>query len=158
MRWLGISRPEVIGVGGERYHENVQGEPAEVEGTVGEWVVDPATLGRDFDGRTALLSPFDRLIHDRVRAQELFDFDVLPSRCTSRRTSDAGGTSRSRSSTRTGWSASSTPSPTGRRRLLRVHAIHEDVRFTRALTRAVRAELDGLASWLGLEDVVLPNS
>jgi len=37
---------------------------------------------------------------------------------------------------------------------LHVHAIHEDVRFTRAITSAVDAELEGLASWLGLESVV----
>ena len=51
------------------------GEPAVVEGTKGEWRVDPAALGEDFEGRTALLSPFDRLVHDRARAQELFDFE-----------------------------------------------------------------------------------
>ncbi len=34
--------------------------------------------------------------------------------------------------------------------VLRVHAIHEDVRFTRTMTKAVEAELDDLASWLGL--------
>jgi uncharacterized protein YcaQ len=34
---------------------------------------------------------------------------------------------------------------------LRVHAIHEDVRFTRALSKAVLAELESLASWLGLD-------
>jgi uncharacterized protein YcaQ len=37
--------------------------------------------------------------------------------------------------------------------VLRVHAVHEDVRFTRAMTRAVQAEIEDLASWLGLEDV-----
>ena len=51
------------------------GEPAVVEGTKGEWRVDPAALGEDFEGRTALLSPFDRLVYDRRRAQELFDFE-----------------------------------------------------------------------------------
>ena len=35
--------------------------------------------------------------------------------------------------------------------VLQVHAIHEDVKFTRAITKAVHAELEGLASWLGLE-------
>jgi uncharacterized protein YcaQ len=37
--------------------------------------------------------------------------------------------------------------------VLRVHAIHEDVRFTRTITTAVQAELADLASWLGLEAV-----
>jgi uncharacterized protein YcaQ len=34
--------------------------------------------------------------------------------------------------------------------VLRVNAVHEDVRFTRAMTKAVQAELADLASWLGL--------
>ena len=34
--------------------------------------------------------------------------------------------------------------------MLRVDAIHEDVTFTRAITKAVEAELDDLALWLGL--------
>jgi len=37
--------------------------------------VDPAQLGQPFSGRAALLSPFDRLIHDRKRTVELFEFD-----------------------------------------------------------------------------------
>ena len=37
--------------------------------------------------------------------------------------------------------------------VLRVNAIHEDVKFTRAITKGVRAELDDLASWLGLSAV-----
>jgi hypothetical protein len=32
-----------------------------------------------------------------------------------------------------------------------VNAIHEDVKFTRAMTKAVEAELDDLARWLGLD-------
>ena len=36
---------------------------------------------------------------------------------------------------------------------LRVHAIHQDVRFTKAMTKAVHRELDELASWLGLDAV-----
>ena len=51
------------------------GEPAVVEGVKGEWRVDPAALGADFEGRTALLSPFDRLVYDRRRAEELFEFE-----------------------------------------------------------------------------------
>jgi hypothetical protein len=37
--------------------------------------------------------------------------------------------------------------------VLRVHAIHEDVIFTQAIAKAVRAELADLASWLGLAAV-----
>jgi uncharacterized protein YcaQ len=41
--------------------------------------------------------------------------------------------------------------------VLRVHAIHEDARFRRAIAKGVRAELDDLASWLGLDAVERPN-
>jgi uncharacterized protein YcaQ len=37
--------------------------------------------------------------------------------------------------------------------VLRVTAIHEDVKFTRTMTKAVRAELEDLASWLGLDAI-----
>jgi uncharacterized protein YcaQ len=149
LRTLGIARPEVVGVAGERHFEEVDGEPAEVEGTSGSWVVDPTAVGRDFEGRTALLSPFDRLVHDRVRAQELFDFDYyleMYKPANERR-----------------WGYFALPVLHDDRLVgkvdaiadrkvsrLRVHAIHEDVRFTRAMTTAVHAELEGLASWLGL--------
>jgi hypothetical protein len=36
---------------------------------------------------------------------------------------------------------------------LRVHAIHEDVRFNRTMTRAAQAELEDLAAWLQLDAV-----
>jgi uncharacterized protein YcaQ len=51
------------------------GEPAVVEGVKGTWRVDPSQLGQPFSGRAALLSPFDRRIHDRERTVELFEFD-----------------------------------------------------------------------------------
>jgi uncharacterized protein len=155
MRSLGISRPEVAGVPGERRWEEVAGEPAEVEGTKGEWVVDPEALGQDFEGRTALLSPFDRLVHARDRAQDLFEFEYyleMYKPAANRR-----------------WGYFALPilhddrlvgklDAIGDRKasLLRVHAIHEDVKFTRAVTKAVHAEIEALASWLGLEAVELP--
>jgi uncharacterized protein YcaQ len=37
--------------------------------------------------------------------------------------------------------------------VLRVHAIHEDVRFTSAIAKGVQAELDDLAAWLRLDTV-----
>ena len=35
-------------------------------------------------------------------------------------------------------------------RVLQVNAIHEDVRFTRAITKAVHAEIEALATWLSV--------
>ena len=35
--------------------------------------------------------------------------------------------------------------------MLRVNTIHEDVKFTRAMTKGVQAELKDLTSWLGLD-------
>ncbi|HSD49437.1 MAG TPA: crosslink repair DNA glycosylase YcaQ family protein [Actinomycetota bacterium] len=48
--------------------------PCRVEGTRGEWLADIGALERPFRRRTVLLSPFDRLIHDRRRTEELFGF------------------------------------------------------------------------------------
>jgi len=72
---LGIARAKGRALPGEPAVVGEAGEPAVVEGTKGEWRVDPAALGDELEGRTALLSPFDRLVHDRDRALELFDFE-----------------------------------------------------------------------------------
>ena len=68
-RWLraqGVARAQVVGEAGV---------PAEIEGSAGVWRLDPEATADGFVGRTALLSPFDRLIHNRPRALDLFDFD-----------------------------------------------------------------------------------
>jgi uncharacterized protein len=151
---LGIARQKARAMPMEPIHVGDAGEPAVVEGTKGEWRVDPAALVDDFEGRTALLSPFDRLVHDRVRAQELFEFEymlemykpaakrrwgyyALPVLHDDRLVGKVDATADRKAS------------------VLRVHAIHEDVRFTRTMTKAVQAELDDLASWLGLAAVEL---
>jgi uncharacterized protein len=146
---LGIARRKGRAMPMEPIHVGDAGEPAVVEGTKGEWRVDPAALDEDFAGRTALLSPFDRLLHDRARAQELFDFEytlemykpaakrrwgyfALPVLHHDRLVGKVDATADHKAS------------------VLRVHAIHQDVTFTRAMTRAVDAELEDLASWLEL--------
>jgi uncharacterized protein YcaQ len=148
---LGIARQKARAIM-EPVHVGEAGEPAVVEGVKGEWRVDPAALADDFEGRTALLSPFDRLIHDRVRAEELFDFEyalemykpaakrrwgyyALPILHEDRLVGKLDAVADRKAS------------------VLRVNAIHEDVRFTRAMTKAVQAALDDLAAWLGLSAV-----
>ena len=54
-----------MGSPGEPAGVREPGEPAVIEGVRGRWRVDPALLGQPFSGRVALLSRFDRLVHDR---------------------------------------------------------------------------------------------
>jgi len=157
LRSLGIARVRGTQMPLEPVDVGETGVPAEVEGVKGSWRVDPAALDRpdDIDGRTALLSPFDRLVYDRVRAEELFDFEYtleMYKPATKRR-----------------WGYFALPvlhhdrlvgkidaKADRKASVLQVHAVHQDVRFTRAITRAVHAELDDLAGWLGLDRVDLP--
>jgi uncharacterized protein YcaQ len=153
---LGIARQKTTKMPIEPVDVGDAGEPAMVEGTKGEWRVDPAALGGDFEGRTALLSPFDRLVYDRRRAQELFEFEytlemykpaakrrwgyyALPVLHDDRLVGKVDAAADRRAS------------------VFRVHAIYEDVRFTRAMSKAVQAELEDLASWLGLGGVEPPG-
>ncbi len=156
LRSLGIARAKGTAVPVEPAIVGDAGEPVEVEDTKGVWRVDPAALEvGDFEGRTALLSPFDRLIHNRVRAVELFDFEYtleMYKPAAKRR-----------------WGYFALPVLHGdqlvgkvdvtadkKASVLRVNAIHQDVKFTRAITKGVRAELEDLATWLKLGKIDLP--
>jgi uncharacterized protein len=156
LRALGIARvtgpaqsfePSVVGSAGE---------PAVIEGVRGEWQVDPAYLdgpaglAEPFEVRAALLSPFDRLVHDRVRAADLFEFEYqleMYKPVASRR-----------------WGYYALPILYGDRLVgkldaaadrkagvLTVNAVHEDVPFTAEMAEAVNAEIAGLAAWLNLD-------
>ena len=147
---LGIARAKTTKVPVEPWDVGEVGEPAVVEGVKGEWRIDPSLLEGGFEGRTALLSPFDRLVHDRGRTEELFDFEYtleMYKPAAQRR-----------------WGYYALPILHGDRLVgqvdatadrkagvLQVHAIHEDVKFTKTISRAVQAELEELASWLGLD-------
>jgi uncharacterized protein len=131
------------------------GEPATVEGVRGEWRVDPAYLdgafeGRAFEGRAALLSPFDRLAHNRVRAEEIFEFEYqleMYKPADSRR-----------------WGYYALPILYGDRLVgkldatsdhktgvFTVNAVHQDIPFSAEASEAIDAEIAGLASWLKLD-------
>ncbi|ELS58256.1 DNA glycosylase AlkZ-like family protein [Streptomyces viridochromogenes] len=150
LRALGIARArgpecpvEPAGVG-------EAGERAVVEGVRGEWRVDPAQLGQPFTGRVALLSPFDRLIHDRRRTSELFGFDHQLEMY--------------KPAARRRWGYFALPILYGDRLVgkldatadrkagvLAVNVIHEDEPCTEAVTEAVGREIEDLARWLELE-------
>jgi len=131
------------------------GEPAVVEGVSGQWRVDPALLGQPFAGRAALLSPFDRLLHDRKRMNDVFEFDdhiEMYKPVAKRR-----------------WGYYALPILYGDRLVgkldaradreagvLRVAVVHRDVPFSNAMTAAVDREIRDLARWLDLE-VGLPD-
>lgn len=149
---LGIARAAGPQIPGESPYVGDAGEEAVVEGTPGTWRVQPEYVGLPFIGRTALLSPFDRLIHDRVRTEQLFDFEYILEIYKPK--------------DKRRWGYFALPVLHGDRLVgkldvtadrkageLVVNAIHEDVRFTKTMTAAVRSEIDDLAAWLGLEVV-----
>jgi hypothetical protein len=149
---LGIARVQARAMPMEPIYVGEAGEAAVVEGVKGEWRVDPRYLDGGFKGRTALLSPFDRLLHDRIRTEELFEFEytlemykpaakrrwgyfALPILHRDRLVGKLDATADRKAS------------------VLRVNAIHEDVSFSRALSASVRKEIDDLAGWLRLDAV-----
>ncbi|GHE07533.1 DNA glycosylase AlkZ-like family protein [Klenkia taihuensis] len=149
LRALGIARSRTDQSSVEANDVGEAGEPAVVDGVPGEWRVDPDQLGRTSTGRTALLSPFDRLVHDRRRALELFGFEytlemykpaaarrwgyfALPVLHADRLVGKVDAAADRRAGTFT------------------VAAVHQDVPFTPAVTEDVDAELAALADWLGL--------
>lgn len=140
LRALGIARPQLVGDAGVA---------ARVDGSDREWRVDPDAVGLPFEGRTALLSPFDRLIHDRVRTQELFGFEYLLEMY--------------KPAAKRRWGYFALPILHGDRLVgkldatadrkagvLRVDAVHEDEPLSPAARDDVDRAVNHLAEWLGL--------
>src|SRR5580700_5973858 len=150
LRALGIARATGVEFPVEPAVVGAAGEPAVVEGVRGEWRIDPSYLGQPFAGRTALLSPFDRLVHDRGRTLDLFEFDYqleMYKPAAKRR-----------------WGYYALPVLYGDRLVgkvdaladrkagaLAVHAVHQDVPFTAAMTAEIDQEIAALADWLELD-------
>jgi uncharacterized protein YcaQ len=149
LRALGLSRARSATSPGETLNLGEAGEPAVIEGVRGQWRVDPAQLDQRFSGRAALLSPLDRLVFDRRRMTELFEFDYqleMYKPAAQRR-----------------WGYYALPILYGDRLVgkldatadrqigvLHVDAIHQDVPFTKAMTAAITSEIRDLAAWLNL--------
>ncbi len=153
LRSLGIARARGPECPVEPADVGDVGEAAVIDGVPGEWRVDPGQLGQPFTGRTALLSPLDRLIHERTRMRDLFEFDyalemfkpaqqrrwgyyALPILHGDRLIGKLDATA----SRKTG--------------VLRVDAVHEDVPFSKAVAAAVDHEIAELTRWLQHEHTV----
>jgi uncharacterized protein len=149
LRGLGIARAKGTALPGEPIHVRDAGEPAVVEGVDGEWRVDPAQVGQPFEGRTALLSPFDPVVRDRVRMEALFEFEYVLEMY--------------KPAAKRSWGYFALPILHGDRLVgkldatadrkagrLFVDAVHEDTPFTSEVSAAVDAEIEALADWLGL--------
>lgn len=152
LRALGIARESTTKVPLEPNDVGEVGEPATVEGTKGIWRVDPEALAmvdQPFQGRTALLSPFDRLVYDRTRAEELFDFEYVLEmyKPKDRRRWGFFALPILHEDTLVGKLDAKADRKAG---VFEVYAIHEDVEFTPEMRAGVEAEIDDLAAWLGL--------
>jgi hypothetical protein len=149
LRALGIARARGPECPVEPADVGEVGEPAAIDGVPGEWRVDPAQLGRPFSGRAALLSPFDRLLFERTRMVDLFEFDyalemykpapkrrwgyyALPILYGDRLVGKLDATADRQAGT------------------LRVDAVHEDVPFGTTMAAAVDREIAELTRWVEL--------
>jgi uncharacterized protein YcaQ len=149
---LGIARAKGVAQPFEPIDVGAVGEEAVVDGVAGTWRVDPAALDAldGFSPRTALLSPFDRLVFDRRRLDEIFGYEYLLEMY--------------KPAAKRRWGYFALPILHGdrfvgkldakadrRAGVFRVHAVHEDEPFTDAVRDAVDAQVSELARWLGLE-------
>lgn len=154
LRALGIARARVTDRRFEPDDVGGAGVEAQVSGVRGMWRVDPDLLdAAGFSGRTALLSPLDRLILDRRRTSALFGFDYaleMYKPASARR-----------------WGYYALPVLHGDRLvakvdaqadrasgLLHVDAVHWDVGPGPSERAGVREELEGLARCLDLRVVL----
>lgn len=147
---LGIARARATETQSERHDVGAAGEEAVVEGVRGRWRVDPALLDGAFQGRVAVLSPLDRLVFDRKRMAELFEFDYLLEmyKPVAKRRFGYFALPVLHGDALVGKVDAQTDAAAG---TLRVHAIHWDVEPSSALREGVAREIRSLAGLLGVE-------
>jgi uncharacterized protein YcaQ len=141
-----------------RLHEDGEVEPVTIDGVKGAWWVRAddvdALRGDGFRPRTALLSPFDNLLCDRGRTEELFGFTHKLEIYTPK--------------VKRVWGFFVLPILHGDRLIGRAdlavdrkaarlvaHAVHRepDAPRGKAVAAAIRRELERLARWQGAEDL-----
>jgi uncharacterized protein len=149
LRALGVAREGDLAVPKDAVTVGDAGDAAVVDGVPGTWRVDPAALDQPFTGRTALLSPFDRLIYDRARTLQLFEFDYVLEMYKPKEKRRWGYFALSilHDDRLIGKVDAIADRKAG---AFRVDAVHQDVPFTPSMTDGVDAELADLAGWLQL--------
>ncbi|MEO8262119.1 MAG: crosslink repair DNA glycosylase YcaQ family protein [Pseudolysinimonas sp.] len=148
---FGVVRAKAAGSAEEQADMAQVGEEATIEGVRGVWRVDRAVLESDVPtNRTVILSPFDRLVFERDRVTDIFEFEyalemykpvakrrwgyfALPVLHHDRLIGKVDATSEHAEG------------------VLRVDAVHEDGKWTKAMRDAVAGALHELADRLGLE-------
>jgi uncharacterized protein YcaQ len=150
LRSLGIARARDRQCPVEPQDVGEAGEPAMIEGVRGSWRVDPAQLNQPFFGRTALLSPIDRLVYDRKRMAEIFEFDYQLEmyKPAAKRRWGYYALPILYGDRLVGKLDAASDRPAG---VLRVNAIHQDMPFTRAMNTAIHQEIESLARFLNLK-------
>ena len=154
LRALGVARPRALEAWHEPYDVRDVGEPARVEGVRGQWRVDPTLLDLvedgGFEGRTAILSPLDRLVFDRKRMEELFEFDYQLEmyKPVAKRQWGYWAMPVLDGDELVGKVDATADREAG---VLIVDAVHKDGDWTAARRKRVEAEVDALAGWLGLD-------
>ena len=128
--------------------------PVAIDGVPGAWYAHAPALERPFAGRTTLLSPFDRLVYDRERTEQLFGFRyrfelyvpadkrvygtyVLPILHDDRLVGRID------------------PRFDARQGTLRLNAVHAEAGAPAAAAEPIAAAVASLARWLGAERVTL---
>ncbi len=150
LRSLGLARPRALEAWHEPYAVRDVGAPARVEGVRGLWRVDPALLDGDFEGRTAILSPLDRLVFDRMRMADLFAFDYQLEMYKPAVTRQWGYWAMPvlDGDELVGKVDATADRAAG---VLIVDAVHEDGDWSARRRTRVETELAALADWLGLD-------
>lgn len=129
------------------------GEPAVVEGSRVKYRVDPealAALEDDGGGRVAFLNPYDSLLFDRKRLEELFEFTYVLEQFKPKAQRVYGYFAHPilLGDRFAGMLDAEVDRDRG---MLRVNAVHEFLPFEPEEQDMVRAEVLELAEWLGVE-------